>query len=81
MGINCNCCGADKLIAGQVQSTGAIYFRPTDVPFLTLTSPNIRVNANMCLGCGAIQLVGEVEQARRVLGMSSELHGRQGTAE
>ncbi len=60
----CYRCGGERLEPGQMQSTGKIYFRPENAKFLTMKSANIPVNANICLDCGAIELVAEVEKAQ-----------------
>jgi hypothetical protein len=44
-----------------------ISFGPKDAPLFSLFSNNVGVSAMMCLDCGALELWGDVEKARRVL--------------
>ncbi len=62
----CGRCGAEQIEPGTVQSTGAIYFRPVNARFLTMKTADIRIKANICLECGAIELVGDLEKARQL---------------
>jgi ferredoxin-like protein FixX len=55
----CLHCGSDRLEPGNIQSTGAIYFRPDNAKFMTLKTADIRLKANICLECGAVFLVGD----------------------
>ena len=63
----CIRCGSTQLVPGWVQSSGKIYFRPDNVKFLTPKTADLSVNGNMCLECGTIELVGDVDKGRSLL--------------
>ncbi len=63
----CLRCGGSHLEPGWAQSTGKIYFRPTNTKFLMLKSADVEVNANMCMDCGSLELVGDVEKAKSLV--------------
>ena len=50
----------------MMQSTGAVRFRPNEIKFMTFHTADISVEAHMCVGCGAITLLGDVEKLRLV---------------
>lgn len=58
----CTECGGTDLEPGAIQSTGKLYFRPANAKFLTLRTADISVNANVCVDCGHVQLVADVEK-------------------
>jgi len=62
----CLSCGSSSLEPGRVQSTGLLYFRPTNPRIMTVRTADIPVQASMCLDCGAIDLGGEVNKARQL---------------
>ncbi len=62
----CLRCGGTNLEPGRVQSTGRIYFRPDSPRFLTLSTADITVLANMCVDCGTIEFIGEVAKAKKL---------------
>lgn len=70
----CACCGGENLAAGDITSTGKLYFKPADTPFLTFKTNDVKIDANMCLDCGAIGLVGEIARARQLLGQRTPPH-------
>jgi hypothetical protein len=51
---------------GTLHSTGRTHFRPSDAKFLKLKTANIEVFANMCLDCGSINLMGDIEKAKDI---------------
>lgn len=63
----CIRCGSTQLASGWVQSSGKISFRPDNVKFLTPKTADVSVNGNMCLECGTIELVGDVDKGRSLL--------------
>lgn len=62
----CPRCGAAELVAGSMQSTGSVRFRPNEIKFLTFHTADIAVGAHMCASCGAITLLGDAEKLRLV---------------
>jgi hypothetical protein len=64
----CLRCGGERLEPGAIQSTGRIYFRPSNSSFWTFQTADVEVQANLCLGCGTIELVGDVKKAESLVG-------------
>jgi len=64
--IKCLNCGGTNIHTGTLHSTGRTHFRPSDVKFLKLKTANIEVLANMCLDCGSINLIGDIEKAKNI---------------
>jgi hypothetical protein len=63
----CTRCESTNLELGVLNNPrGEITFRLSKSPFFTLISPEVRVNAIMCLDCGAIELAGDIAKAREV---------------
>ncbi len=60
----CRRCGGQRLEPGSMQSTGKLYFRPANTKFLTLKTADVPIRANICLDCGAVELLGDVSKAR-----------------
>lgn len=60
----CNRCGSSQLSKGSIQSTGKMYFRLSETKFFAAKTSDLAVNGNICLECGSIDLVGDVEKAR-----------------
>jgi hypothetical protein len=67
----CLRCGGTRLEPGAIQSTGRIYFRPTNSSFWTFGTANVRVKSNMCLDCGTVELVGDIKKAGALAGRAS----------
>ncbi len=59
----CIRCGSIILESGCVQSTGKVYFRPESVKFSVNKTADIAVKGLMCLTCGNIVLIGDVDKA------------------
>jgi len=51
---------------GALNSTGKLYFRPSDAKFLKLETANIEVYANMCLDCGFINFMGDPKKLKEL---------------
>ena len=62
----CSRCGNSKLESGRIQSTGRVHFHFENPVFITMHTGYVPVVASMCLDCGAIELTGEVEKARKI---------------
>jgi predicted nucleic-acid-binding Zn-ribbon protein len=65
-GIKCLNCGWTNIHTGTLHSTGRTHFRPSDAKFLKLKTTNIEILANMCLDCGSINLMGDIEKAKNI---------------
>ena len=63
----CMRCGSTQLAAGNIQSTGRVYFRPDKVNFFAPKTADLAVNGMMCLDCGSIELVGDIKKARSLI--------------
>ena len=68
----CLSCGSSSLEPGRVQSTGLLYFRPTNARIMTVRTADIPLQANMCLSCGTIDFKGEVNKARKLSKQTEE---------
>lgn len=60
----CLRCGSTNLEPGSIQSNGRVGFRPKKSKFLTIKSADIGVNANICIDCGHMELVGDTKKAK-----------------
>jgi hypothetical protein len=60
-------CGSQNFAAGKAQSSGRVYFRPDKVKFFALKTADLAVKGLMCLDCGNIELVGDIEKARSLV--------------
>lgn len=69
----CHRCGGTRLEPGSLGSFG-LTFRPANTKFLTLRTNDVGVQANMCVDCGMIQLVGDVRKAQSLKGESQRPH-------
>ena len=69
----CLRCGGTNLEPGAVESTGRIYFRPENSRFMTLSTANVPLKANICVDCGTIEFIGDVGKTRK-LTRRSEAH-------
>lgn len=67
----CFRCGSVRLEPGAIQSTGRIYFRPANSSFWTLRTADVPVEANICLECGTVELVGDVKKAESLIGRAT----------
>ncbi len=65
----CPRCGAADLVAGSIQSTGAVRFRPAESKFMTLHTADVNVKAHMCISCGALTLLGDTDKLRVLKGV------------
>lgn len=61
----CPHCGSGDLQPGKF-STGMV-FRPDNAPFLSMTTAEIPVRANMCMDCGRLDFVADVDRAAKVM--------------
>ncbi|MDH3613681.1 MAG: hypothetical protein OEU90_03100 [Gammaproteobacteria bacterium] len=63
----CNRCGSTRFSEGSIQSTGKMYFRLRETKFFAAKTADLEVNGSLCLECGSIDLIGDVEKARSLL--------------
>jgi hypothetical protein len=68
----CTSCGSESLEPGKMQSTGRVYFRLKNAPFLTMKSADIEVDGNICIECGCITLVGDNAKAKSLVSGKEE---------
>jgi hypothetical protein len=52
---------------GSLYAPGGMSFRPANTTFWTLT-PNVAIQAFLCLDCGSVELVGDVKKAEALVG-------------
>ncbi len=69
----CIRCGSSKLESGSLGSFG-LTFRPANTKFLTMKTNDVRVESNMCIDCGTIELVGDVRKAAPLVGDKAKPH-------
>ncbi len=58
----CPYCGHDEVVAGRLQSTGLVYFRPGKTKFWTYRDSNVKTTGAMCTRCGGISWFGDTEK-------------------
>ena len=63
----CIRCGGTQLASGWAQSTGKMYFRPDKVSFFAPRTADLSVTGLMCLDCGTIELVGDLNKAQSLI--------------
>ena len=63
----CIRCGSTQLASGWAQSTGKMYFRPDKVSFFAPRTADLSVTGIMCLECGTIELVGDINKAQSLI--------------
>ncbi|HEX3146737.1 MAG TPA: hypothetical protein VHR66_01470 [Gemmataceae bacterium] len=52
-----------------MRTHGGLSFHPANSTFWTL-SPNVEIRALLCLDCGSIEIVGDVQRAEALTGRS-----------
>ncbi len=52
---------------GSLAGRGGISFYPANCTFWTL-SPNVAIQAFLCLDCGNLELIGDVKKAEALVG-------------
>ena len=63
----CIRCGSTTFSTGWVQSTGKMYFRPDKAKFFSPRTADLPVSGRMCMKCGFLELVGDLEKAQSVV--------------
>jgi hypothetical protein len=64
----CLRCGSTNLQPGRLQATGRVSFTPDNARFFTLQTSDVPVRADICLDCGTVELVGDVQKAQSLTG-------------
>ncbi len=63
----CLRCGGKRMEPGDLHTHGGLSFHPANSTFWTLT-PNVAIQAFLCLDCGNLELVGDVKKAEGLIG-------------
>jgi hypothetical protein len=63
----CLRCNGERMEPGSMESRGWLSFRPANSTFWTLR-PNVAIQAFLCLDCGHLELVGDVNRAEALVG-------------
>ena len=66
-GYKCIRCGGTNFSTGWVQSTGKMYFRPDKTKFFAPRTADLAVNGRMCMECGFLELVGDLQKAKAIV--------------
>ena len=64
----CLRCGGANLEPGIIQSTGRIHFRATNTKIMTFQTSDVKIDANICMDCGTLDLVGDFKKAHSLTG-------------
>ena len=64
----CLKCGSENTITGKIGTTGGFHFRPDDTKTMSLSTGDVAVSSSLCLDCGLIELMGDIEKAKRLTG-------------
>jgi len=67
----CLGCGGERMEPGGLHTVGGLSFRPANSTFWTLT-PNVEMQAFLCLDCGNVELVGDLKKAEALVGRSNQ---------
>ena len=64
----CKCvsCGGTNVEPGKLTGTGEVSFKPEHTKFLKAATSNVGIKANMCMDCGCLVLVGDVEKVKAI---------------
>ena len=63
----CVKCGSERLTPGKLQSSGLVGFRPDKAKFFTSKTADTKVKATICLECGFIEMIGDVEKLNKLV--------------
>lgn len=63
----CLRCGGKRMEPGGLAARGRLSFYPANTTFWTLT-PSVEIQAFLCLDCGNLELVGDVQKAESLVG-------------
>jgi predicted nucleic-acid-binding Zn-ribbon protein len=65
--MKCPRCGSTNLENGSVHCGGKVCFRPKRVKFLTTKTPDVSIEANICMDCGHLEFVGDQEKTKLLI--------------
>lgn len=68
----CSSCGHAVLVAGRVQGTGRLYFRPDQTRFWTFQEGLVPLTAKVCAACGFIQLYADTTRLTKLIPTDDE---------
>jgi hypothetical protein len=63
----CLRCNGERMEPGGLQARVGLSFHPANSTFWTL-QPNVQIRAFLCLDCGHMELVGDVQRAEALVG-------------
>ena len=63
----CYRCSSTNLEAGTLKSTGGLSFYPKKPKFMSWRTSKIAIITNMCLDCGFIEIVGDLNKAHKLM--------------
>lgn len=64
----CIRCGSEKSSSGALYGPTRLSFRPDGTKFLTMETGDVLTKASMCRECGFLELLGDVNKLRRLIG-------------
>ncbi len=64
---HCAVCGHPHLVAGRLQSTGLVYFKPARTRFFVMSESLVPVKARVCPRCGYVQAFADTEKLDQLL--------------
>ena len=62
----CLRCGGTEFTDGNIQSSGKVIFRVSKARFITTRTNTIAVDAVLCMNCGHMDFIGDVEKVRQL---------------
>ena len=62
----CAACGHGVLLAGRLQGTGLLYFKPDKTKFWTFEESLVPTRAHVCAACGYLQLHADTAKLGRL---------------
>lgn len=62
----CLWCEGEKLVEGRLQSTGVIYFKPSETKFFVMADSLVGVQARVCSDCGYIDLYADTKKLKKI---------------
>ena len=63
---NCLWCEGERLVSGWLQSTGRLYFKPTETKFFVLADSMVNIQARVCVDCGYVDLYADTEKLKKL---------------
>ena len=63
----CTACGHGYLVAGNVRSTGKLYFQPHRTKFFVLSDSMVGVSASACPACGHVQMFTDTAKLGKLM--------------